>query len=82
MRLHAPHVALWTERMVSPISTGDWEEMETLWPTLQPLVATQVSLFLKWADAISDALASGQKALTVDLGGGKLWEQQVGGPQR
>lgn len=81
MRMHAPRVALWCEVMANPQPEGDFEEWKTLAPTLEPLIASQVKLFLRWSDANAKALQSGQKDFVVDLGG-QMWSQSVGGPQR
>lgn len=82
MRMHAPRVALWCEVMANPQPEGDFEEWTTLAPTLEPLIASQVKLFLRWSDANAKALQSGQKDFVVDLGDGQMWSQSVGGPQR
>lgn len=84
MRLHAPSVALWCERMVNPrpVSGGGFEAWPTLAGTLEPLLASQVAMFLRWSDANSRALAAGSRDMSVDLGGGQVWRQTVGGPQK
>ncbi|CAK0877014.1 unnamed protein product [Prorocentrum cordatum] len=57
MRLHAPSVALWCERMVNPrpVSGGGFEAWPTLAGTLEPFLASQVAMFLMWSDANSKA---------------------------
>eukprot|EP00434_Breviolum_minutum_P031795 symbB.v1.2.028121.t1/scaffold2940.1/size66828/1 len=82
MRLYAPHVALWCEVMANPHEEGPFEDWETLAPTLEPLIASQVKLFLRWSDANAKALDAKKKDFVVDLGDGQVWSQSVGGPQR
>lgn len=81
MRLHAPNVALWAERMLNPTANGEFESWHQLSPTLQPVLASQVSMFLKWSTANAAAVASKSAELKVSLGD-TVWEQSVGGPQR
>lgn len=81
MRLYAPHVALWAEKMVNPCVCGEFEDWKSLKHTLTPLLTSQVSMFLKWSDANHAALAAGRDKLHLQLGG-SLWEQKLGGPQR
>eukprot|EP00931_Biecheleriopsis_adriatica_P081367 TRINITY_DN54698_c0_g1_i1.p1 TRINITY_DN54698_c0_g1~~TRINITY_DN54698_c0_g1_i1.p1 ORF type:complete len:354 (+),score=26.98 TRINITY_DN54698_c0_g1_i1:60-1121(+) len=84
MRLHTPNVALWAERMGNPraVLGGGFETWNTLASTLEPLLSSQISLFLKWSDANSKALAAGSKYFSIDLAHGHTWTQSVGGPQR
>eukprot|EP00658_Telonema_sp_P-2_P012879 TRINITY_DN14901_c0_g1_i1.p1 TRINITY_DN14901_c0_g1~~TRINITY_DN14901_c0_g1_i1.p1 ORF type:complete len:341 (+),score=57.75 TRINITY_DN14901_c0_g1_i1:75-1097(+) len=82
MRLHAPNVALWAEKMVNPDVRGDFEPWSSLECSLKPFLSSQVSMFLKWSNANATAMAAGHKSLRLDLGGGKLWEQSLGGPQK
>ena len=84
MRLHAPHVVLWCERMLNPRAegAGGLESFAALAPTLAPLFSRQVRKFLVWSDANAAAVAAKAKELTVDLGGGERWTQSVAGPQR
>lgn len=83
MRLHAPHVALWVDRMLNPrdVGGGGFEGLESLAPTLEPLLRTQVAMFLKWSDANAKALAAKSTEMTLDLGD-RPWTQSVGGPQK
>lgn len=84
MRLYAPTVALWCEVMANPAphEEGGFEDWAQLAPTLEPLVASQVCLFLRWSDANAKALEGGRKDFAVDVGHGQTWSQTVGGPQR
>lgn len=83
MRLHAPNVADWCERMVNPrlVSVGGFEEWGELTETLEVFLRAQVSMFLRWSDANAHAVTRGSKEMSVDLGG-QIWQQSVGGPQR
>jgi hypothetical protein len=83
MRLHAPAVALWAERMVSPAQIGDgaFEPWAALAPTLEPMLSTTVATYLAWSDANAKALAAGQSELEMQLGG-QPWQQSIGGPQK
>ncbi len=76
-----PAVRAWIDRMLDPKAEGDFESWDTLAPTLEPLLQQEVRIFLAWASAIADAIASGAANVTVDLDG-KSWSQTVGGPQK
>ncbi|CAJ1328578.1 unnamed protein product, partial [Effrenium voratum] len=84
MRLHAPHVALWCEAMVNPRMVGDgaFEDWSSLASTLEPLIASQVQMFLRWSDGVAKALRAQKTELRLDLGAGQQWYQTVGGPQK
>lgn len=76
MRASAPHVAAWVERMVSPKAEGEFETIETLAPTLKPLLKEEVGgLFLPWSTANAAAIAKGDKSFTMTLGGAE-WTQE------
>ena len=49
------------EVMANPKWLGDFEAWEDLAPTLEPFLASQVALFLRWSDANAKALLAGQK---------------------
>lgn len=76
-----PAVRAWIDRMLDPKAEGDFESWDTLGPTLEPLLQQEVRIFLVWASAIAEAIASGAESVTVDLDG-KSWSQTVGGPQK
>lgn len=84
MRLHAPSVADWVERMVNPrvVADGTFESWDTLASTLEPFLQSQVVMFLCWSNANARTLSVGSTDLSVDLGVGQLWQQTVGSPQR
>ncbi len=81
IRLHAPQVAMWCERMQNPRVEGAMEQWQTLAPTLEPILKKNVAMFLKWSDAISKAIAAQEKEICVRLGDTK-WHQAISGPQR
>ncbi len=65
-----PHIAAWIDRMLSPETTGDWEDWNELSATLMPLLKTQVGeLYLPWALANAKALKGEEATFTVTLKG-------------
>lgn len=76
-----PAVRAWIDRMLDPKAEGEFEAWDTLAPTMEPLLQEEVRIFLVWASAIAEAIASGAENITVDLDG-KTWTQTVGGPQK
>ena len=75
MRETAPVVAAWSERMLDPKAEGDFEALDALLPTLEPLLEQEVGrLFLPWSDANAVALAAGQDEFSVELDG-RRWTQ-------
>ncbi len=81
VRREAPACCTWIERMLDPSDEGDFESLETLAPTLEPILREDVRLFLVWSDANATAIAAGADSLEVDLDG-RRWTQTVGGPQK
>jgi glutathione S-transferase len=76
MRETAPAVAAWSERMLDPKAEGDFEALEALLPTLEPLLELELGrLFLPWSDANAAALAAGQDEFSIELDG-RTWTQQ------
>jgi glutathione S-transferase len=72
----APSLVAWVERMLDPKAEGPFEALDTLWPTLEPLVRTQVGgLFLPWSDANARAIAGGEEEFSVELASG-TWTQK------
>lgn len=60
----------WIERMLDPQAMGDWQDWETLAPTLLPLLRDEIgAIFLPWSDANAKALAAGEESFTVELDG-------------
>jgi glutathione S-transferase len=76
IRVCAPLVADWIERMLDPRREGDFESWEALAPTLEPLLAEEVAgCFLPWSDANARALAAGEASFRVALAGGAFAQQ-------
>jgi hypothetical protein len=76
LRESAPSLVAWVERMLEPKAEGDFEDLDALWPTLEPFVRSQVGgLFLPWSDANANAIAAGQPEFTVTLPSG-TWTQK------
>ncbi|MXW54980.1 MAG: glutathione S-transferase family protein [Gammaproteobacteria bacterium] len=70
------NIQAWLDRMLNPISLGPFDEWSSLSSTLSPLLATQVgSMFLRWSDANSRAIDSGQNEFSVELSVGE-WTQR------
>ena len=64
----APRVLAWIERMLDPKDEGEFEALDALWPSLKPLVESEVGgLFLPWSEANARALAAGEKEFSVKL---------------
>jgi glutathione S-transferase len=70
MKKRAPRVLAWIERMLEPVAEGDFEDWETLEPTLMPLLAEEVGgTFFPWTLANERALKAGEKQFSLTLGG-------------
>ena len=86
MRAHAPRVVEWCTRMLSPRAAsgdGGWETWEALQPTMGPILARHVRVFLEWSVANTAAIEGGDKEMTCELTGYGRWgPQKVGGPQK
>ena len=77
----APRTCAFIERFLDPKQNGDFESLEALAPTLEPILKAPVRTFLTWSDANAKAIASEQSEMTVLLDG-NTWTQSVGGPQK
>jgi glutathione S-transferase len=74
---NAPALVRWIERMDAPEALGDFEPLESLLPTLSPLLEEQVAgRFLPWTIANARALESG-KAETRLAFDGELYVQRT-----
>ena len=72
----APRTVAWVKRLVNPTAEGDFEDWESLAPTLAPLLEQQVGrLFLPWSAANARALLNGEETFTVELDG-REWTQK------
>jgi len=70
LKSEAPNVLAWIDRMLAPEARGDFEAWESLEPTLQPLLATEVAgRFLPWSTANARAIAAGEAEFSVDIDG-------------
>jgi glutathione S-transferase len=70
MTASAPNVLTWIQRMLNPTNDGDLESWEALAPTLEPLLTQEVGgIFLPWSTANAEALAAGERTLSVELNG-------------
>ncbi len=76
LKERAPRTAAWVKRLVDATANGDFEDWESLAPTLTPLLEQQVGgLFLPWSVANAKAIAGGQDEFSVDLASGE-WTQK------
>ena len=76
LRDKAPSVMRWIERMLEPKASGDFENWESLAPTLAPFLEEMCGkLFLPWTVANAEALASEQESYDVELKG-RIWTQK------
>ncbi len=72
----APRTVEWVKRLVDPTANGDFEDWESLAPTLMPLLEQQVGgLFLPWSVANAKAIAGGEEEFSVGLASG-TWTQK------
>jgi glutathione S-transferase len=76
MRAAAPHVGRWIQAMLGPRLEGDFEAWAGLAPTLSPLLRDEIAgRFLPWSAANAEAIASGARQFTVELGGQPFTQQ-------
>lgn len=72
----APYLLQWIQRMLWPQANGEFENWQTLAPTLAPFVAEQVGArFVPWTLANETAVAAGQETFSVELAG-QTWTQK------
>src|SRR5262249_19580010 len=70
MRQEAPATLAWTERMLAPQASGEFERWEELEPTLLPLLRDEVgTVFFPWSLANAQAIASGARQFSCTLDG-------------
>lgn len=71
-----PNVLRWIHRMLFPQIGGDFEDWETLAPTLMPFLREQVGArFMPWTLANEKAMANGDETFSVELLG-ETWTQK------
>ena len=76
MREIAPGVCKWCITMQSPSAEGEYETIDTLLPTLSPLLTKELGgRFLPWSLANAEAIEAGAESMSVELDLG-LWEQK------
>lgn len=76
MKEKAPKLVAWVDRMLDPKAEGEFEPMDALLPTLEPILKDHVAgLFLPWSDANAKALAAGDKEFSVELSGKPFTQQ-------
>lgn len=72
----------WLNRMQNPKVAGDFEHIDSLLPTLLPLLKTELAeRFLPWTDAVTRAMHDEQDSLTVEMNGSPF-VHSIGGPQK
>jgi glutathione S-transferase len=77
IRATAPALEAWMLRMMDPTLEGDFEALDSLLPTLLPLLEEQVAgRFLAWSVANAEALAAGEALTRLDFDG-QLYEQKT-----
>jgi glutathione S-transferase len=81
LREQAPKTAAWSERSLEPVAQGEFENLEALAPTLDPLLAGPVRFFLAWSNQNARAIAEGAKEFSFSFAG-RDWWQTIGGPQK
>lgn len=81
LRSQAPKTAAWSERILDPADKGEFEALETLAPTLEPLLGSEVRFFLAWSNENAKAIATGAEEMSFSADG-RSWWQTIGGPQK
>jgi glutathione S-transferase len=72
----APSVVAWIKRMEHPNIEGDYENFETLIPTLQPIFTREVAPhFLAWSDANAKAFVAGNKQTELKMGSRRYYQK-------
>ena len=76
LKSKGPCVVKWIERMLEPKELGDFESLDSLAPTLQPLFAQEVGpLFLAWDAANSEAWKAGEQLTELTLNGQRYFQK-------
>ena len=72
----APQTVAWIQRMLQPQARGEFESLEALLPTLEPILSAEVgSRFLAWSDANARAHAAGQARTELSMDGRVYWQK-------
>lgn len=70
IRAEAPHVVVWVERMEAPQALGGFESLDTLRPTLSPLLETEIAgAYLPWMAANAQAVDEDAVSVSVTVAG-------------
>ncbi len=68
LRAHGSQLRNWLERMEAPVAMGEFEALDSLFPTLAPVLEHTVARhFLPWSEANSRAWEAGEEQVTVRL---------------
>lgn len=77
LEAHAPALVAYIKRMLKPAVEGDFEPLETLKPTLIPILTQEMATrFLPWMEANHRAFASGEKETRLQMNG-QLFQQKT-----
>lgn len=70
LEANAPGLVAYLKRMLAPKVEGDFEKLETLEPTLRPILAQEMSTrFLPWMDANHKSWDAGEKQTSLTMKG-------------
>ncbi len=70
LQQHAPALVAYLQRMLTPSAEGDFETLETLKPSLKPVLAQEIATrFLPWMDANQRAAAANQPQTSLTMHG-------------
>ena len=76
LKARGPKVVDWIQRMLEPKSAGDFETLESLAPTLQPIFSQEVGpRFLAWSNANAQAWQAGEKQTQLAMGGQSYFQK-------
>ncbi len=77
LEAHAPTLVAYLKRMLHPSVEGDFEPLDTLRPTLAPILAQEMATrFLPWMVANHRAFAAGEKDTSLQMNG-QLFQQKT-----
>ncbi|GAA5314826.1 MAG: hypothetical protein AseanaTS_00300 [Candidatus Pelagadaptatus aseana] len=77
LEANAPTLVAYLKRMLEPSIEGDFESLETLMPTLKPILAQEMATrFLPWMEANHRAWHAGEKETSLTMNG-QLFQQKT-----
>jgi glutathione S-transferase len=77
LEAHAPALVAYIKRMLNPSVEGDFEPLETLKPTLTPILEQEMARrFLPWMEANHRAFSAGEKQTSLQMNG-QLFQQKT-----